>query len=69
MTVKPLSREVEAIKSIRDIGKIKQFLLGKDNKRDYILFALGINVGLRIGDLLSLKISDVIDEQVMSEKR
>ena len=62
MADKQLTREVESIKNIRDISKIKQFLLGKDNKRGYILFALGINVGLRIGDLLSLKISDVIDE-------
>ena len=62
MADKQLPREVEAIKNIRDISKIKQFLLGKDNKRDYLLFVLGINVGLRIGDLLSLKVKDVIDE-------
>ncbi len=68
MTVKLLPKEVEAIKSIRDIAKIKQFLLGKDNKRDYLLFVLGINVGLRIGDLLSLKISDVTGEDKMIRK-
>ena len=62
MADKQLPREVEAIKNIRDISKIKQFLLGKDNKRDYLLFVLGINVGLRIGDLLSLKVKDVVDE-------
>lgn len=62
MTLKQLPREVEAIKSIRDISKIKQFLLGKKSKRDYLLFVLGINIGLRIGDLLSLKVADVVDE-------
>ncbi len=60
--MKKLPSEVEAIKSIRHIAKIKQFLLGKESKRDYLLFVLGINVGLRIGDLLSLKVSDVVDE-------
>ena len=60
--MKKLPKEVEAIKNVRDISKIKQFLLGKKSKRDYLLFVLGINTGLRIGDLLSLKVADVIDE-------
>ena len=54
-------QEVEPIKNIKDINKIKQYLLGKKNKRDYCIFVVGINVGLRAGDLLSLKISDVTD--------
>lgn len=54
-------QEVEPIKNVRDINKIKQFLLGKENKRDYLLFVVGINVGLRAGDLLKLKIDDVIE--------
>ncbi len=62
MEMKKLPKEVEAIKNPRDISKIKQFLLGEKSKRDYLLFVLGINVGLRIGDLLSLKIADVVDE-------
>ncbi len=62
MKFKPVPKEVEAIKNVRDISKIKQFLLGKESKRDYLLFVLGINGGLRIGDLLSLKVSDVVDE-------
>lgn len=53
---------VEPIKNIKDIKKIKQFLLGKTNKRDYMLFVVGINVGLRVGDLLQLKIGDVLDD-------
>ncbi|MDR3602104.1 MAG: tyrosine-type recombinase/integrase [Desulfosporosinus sp.] len=56
------AQEVEPIKNLKDIAKIKQFLLGKENKRDYMLFVLGINVGLRAGDLLSLKVKDVIHE-------
>lgn len=33
--------------------------LKKQNERDYILFMLGIYSGLRIGDILKLKVSDV----------
>ena len=54
-------REVEPFKDIKDIEKIKQYLKGKDNKRDYTIFVVGINVGLRAGDLLSLKWCDVLD--------
>ena len=53
--------EVEPIRNVKDINKIKQYLLGKKNKRDYCIFVVGINVGLRAGDLLSLKIKDVTD--------
>jgi integrase len=53
------AEEVEPIKNIKDITKIKQYLLGKENKRDYLLFVVGINVGLRAGDLLSLRVKDV----------
>lgn len=56
-----LPQEVEPIKNTRDINKIKQYLYGKENKRDYCIFVVGINVGLRAGDLLSLKIKDVTD--------
>lgn len=56
-----MQNEVEPIKATKDINKVKQYLLGKDNKRDYCIFVVGINVGLRAGDLLSLKIGDVTD--------
>ena len=56
-----LPKEVEPIKNTRDINKIKQYLYGKENKRDYCIFVVGINVGLRAGDLLSLKINEVTD--------
>jgi integrase len=55
------AEEVEPIKQLKDIQRIKQYLLGKQNKRDYLLFVLGINVGLRASDLLALRIADVSD--------
>jgi integrase len=59
---KNIPQEVEPLKNIKCINKVKQFLLGKDNKRDYMLFVVGVNVGLRIGDLLSLTIGDVLQD-------
>jgi site-specific recombinase XerD len=38
-------------------------LKGGNNTRDYVLFTLGINLGLRIGDLLSLEVKDLFDTQ------
>ena len=60
--------EVEPIKGIKDIMKVKQYLIGKENKRDYMLFVVGINVGLRAGDLLRLKIKDVLIDDTIVDK-
>lgn len=68
MAERRLPREVEPIKNIKDIRRIKQYLLGKKNKRDYLLFVLGINVGLRVGDLLRLKICDVLEPDARTVK-
>ena len=48
---------VDPIKNQDDIKRIKNLL--QSNPRDYLLFTLGINTGLRIGDLLRLKVSDL----------
>lgn len=53
--------EVLAIKSISDINKIKTYLKKKSD-RDYTLFVLGINVGLRASDLLKLKVKDIYND-------
>jgi integrase len=50
---------VDPIRSLKDIDAIKKMLSG--NKRDLLLFTIGINNGLRCGDLLRLKIYDVKD--------
>ncbi|MCP4745685.1 MAG: tyrosine-type recombinase/integrase [Desulfobacteraceae bacterium] len=49
--------KVEPIRDLKDIRAIKQLL---DNRpRDLLLFIMGINNGLRAGDLLKLKARDV----------
>ncbi len=49
---------VEPIRSKRKIKKLKK-LLKKRSYRDYFLFEFGINTGLRISDILELKVADV----------
>jgi integrase len=51
---------VEPIRKKSDLEDIKRILKGR-SLRDYALFVLGINSGLRISDLLSLKVEDVLD--------
>ena len=52
---------VDPIRSLKEINRIKRSL--KDNPRDLLLFTLGINNGLRIGDILRLKVKDVMHLQ------
>ncbi|EOK14668.1 tyrosine-type recombinase/integrase [Enterococcus faecalis] len=37
----------------------KELKMGKHGKRDYLIMAIGIKTGLRISDILNLKVSDV----------
>jgi len=53
---------VQPIRSKEKIQEIKDELL-KSGYRDYLLFVAGINTGLRISDLLKLKVSDVRDKE------
>ena len=52
---------VQPIKDLKQIETIK-WILKQKSLRDYCLFVLGINSGLRISDLLRLRISDVSEK-------
>lgn len=51
------------VKPIKDKELLNQFgkelKKGKHGKRDYLIMAIGIKTGLRISDILNLKVSDV----------
>jgi integrase len=49
--------KVDPIRKIKDIKAISK--LTSDNVRDHLLFIMGINNGLRAGDLVKLKVKDV----------
>lgn len=56
---------MEFVQPIRDKKKIESIkkILKATNLRDYCLFILGINSGLRISDLLNLQVSDLVNEK------
>lgn len=53
---------VQPIRNRKKIESIKKYLSG--NKRNLLLFTLGINTALRVSDLLELKFKDVVDEKM-----
>jgi integrase len=52
-------KDVQPIRSKQLIEDMKFSLKKWCSQRDYILFLIGINTGLRVGDLLKLKVKDV----------
>lgn len=52
----------EPIKSMEDIIRISQFLIGQKRYRDNMIFIVGINFGLRVSDLRTLRFSNLIND-------
>ena len=49
------------VQPIRDLGQIEKIkaILKTQSYRNYFLFVMGLNIGLRIGDMLKLQVKDV----------
>jgi integrase len=62
--------KVHPIRSQVKIEKMKE-LLREGSERNYMLFHMGINIGVRVGDLVKLKVRDVLGEHIdiVEEKR
>lgn len=52
---------VDPIKSREDIHKVENWLAER-NPRNRLIFAMGVNLGLRISDILGLNVSDVYNK-------
>ena len=61
---------VQPIRDQEKIYEIKNKLLEK-SKRNYMIFVLGVNTGLRVSDLVKLKVKDVRghDHIIITEKK
>ncbi|MFD2444619.1 tyrosine-type recombinase/integrase [Bacillus sp. CGMCC 1.16607] len=51
---------VEALRDIMQINSIKKYLK-KHSERDYVLFVFGINTGLKITEMLDIKVGDLLE--------
>ncbi len=60
---------MEYVDPIRDIDKINAIKrnLQQKSPRDFLLFVIGINTGIRVSDLLSLKVGDVVENGQIKE--
>lgn len=58
------------VQPIRDVAKIEEMknVLKKSSYRDYFLFVFGINTGLRITDILDLRVKDVKNKNYLTLK-
>ncbi len=55
-------KEVDPIRSKKEIWDMKAHFLKKQNVRNYLMFVLGINSALRISDLLKIQVDEVRKE-------
>jgi integrase len=61
-------KDVQPIRSKEKIEDMKWSLKKWCGERDYIMFLMGINTGLRVSDLLNLKIKDVKGKKKITVK-
>lgn len=59
----------EPIKSLEDINRITSYLISQERWRDNMLFIVGINLGLRVSDLLRLRFSHMINDDFTFKDR
>lgn len=59
---------VDPIRDLKKVDAMKKYLRGK-SVRDYTLLVLGINIALRVSDLLEVKWEDIIEENGSKFKR
>lgn len=52
--------DVQPLRDLSDIEAMKKTLRERHSERDYIMFLIGINTGLRMGDILRLKTEQVL---------
>lgn len=57
---------VEPIRDIESISAVKS-ILRKQSQRDLLLFVFGINTGIRVSELLAIKVEDIRDQHGLKE--
>ena len=63
------ARPAESIRSYEDFVAIQNYFLEKNNIRDWALWTVGVCLGVRISDLLSLKIKHILKSHYVFRER
>lgn len=58
----PKATAAEPIRDMADVHKMQEYFRSKNQTRNYLMLTLGISFALRAGDLLSLEIQDVFNQ-------
>lgn len=61
---KKRTNAAESLKRPEDIDAVVEYLVSHKRYRDNLIFVMGINFGLRCGDLLTLRYGNIIDENM-----
>ena len=69
MNKKPHFIDVQPIRSKEQIEDMKWSLKRHCSERDYILFLIGINTGLRVSDLLQMETQMIFKIKTKKKKR
>jgi integrase len=62
-------RPADPIRSYEDFAAVQNYFLENGKIRDWALWTIGVSLGLRISDLLSLKISYLLNDDKTFRKR
>lgn len=66
---KPKAKAAEAIRSYEDFKAFQDYYLEQNNIRDWMLWTVGVSMGLRISDLLKLQIKHILNADLTFRKR
>lgn len=57
------AQKVDAIRSYTDFSLIQNWFLNEFRMRDYMMWTVGVAFGVRISDLVKLKLVDIMDDE------
>src|SRR5699024_687026 len=68
LTMTKYKEDVQPLRDKNDIELMKDTLREKHTERDYVMFLIGINTGLRVSDILALKTEQILNLQTKKNK-
>lgn len=63
------AEKVDAIRSYSDFKAIQDWFLSQNRIRDYMLWTVGVALGVRISDLVNLKLVNLMDDDLKFRER